>query len=101
MLTERQQKLFRFMHGLKTIAQNHNLAVIVTNQINTKPDSQRINPHGPVGGNTVSHTVTYGVSLSTNNQLIHYATIVKSPYHPSNSTTFRIGAKGLEDMYVD
>jgi DNA repair protein RadA len=97
MLPERQQKLYKFMRRLMTIAQAYNVAVVVTNQINTVPDSQRIHPDGPVGGNAVSHAVTYGVRLSTNNQIFYYAAIVKSPYHPRNSKTFRIGAKGLED----
>jgi hypothetical protein len=60
-------------------------------------DSQSIRPHGPIGGNAVSHGVTYDIRLSTYNQLIHYATIVKSPYHPLNSTAFYINTKGVAD----
>jgi DNA repair protein RadA len=97
MLPKRQQKLYRFMHRLKTIAQNYNIAVVVTNQINTAPDSQRPYPDGPIGGNAMSHSVTYGVRLWTRNQLFYDAVIVSSPYHPRNRTTFYIDTKGVVD----
>jgi RecA/RadA recombinase len=96
MLPERQQKLYRFMRRLVTIACAYNIAVVVTNQINTTPDSQEMFGN-PIGGNAMSHAVTYGIRLGTRNQIIHSATIVSSPYHPRNSKTFRIGTKGLED----
>jgi RecA/RadA recombinase len=63
MLPMRQQKLYRFMRRLVTIAHACNIAVIVTNQINTAPDSQKICPDGPIGGNAMNHAVTYSVRL--------------------------------------
>jgi DNA repair protein RadA len=97
MLPKRQQRLYRFMRRLVTTAHTYNIAVVVTNQINTAPDSQRPYPDGPIGGNAMSHAVTYGVRLWTRNQLFYDAVIVSSPYHPRNRTTFYINTKGVVD----
>jgi RecA/RadA recombinase len=90
-LPERQQKLYRFMRRLVKIAHEYNIAVVVTNQVNTT-SNRRINAR--VGGNVMGHAVTYGVRLWTNNQRTYHATIVSSPYHPTSSTTFYIGGVG-------
>jgi DNA repair protein RadA len=82
-----------------TIAQTYNIAVVVTNQINTAPDSESIHQHGRIGGNAMSHAVTYSVHLLTNNQ-INYHAIVKSPYHPWDSKIFYIRAEGLVDGQI-
>jgi DNA repair protein RadA len=98
MLRTRQQKLYRFMRRLLKIAQDYNLAVVVTNQINTAPDSQSIHSHRPIGGNAMRHAVTYGVHLSTHSGgHIHYATILDSPYHPQKDTVFYIRDRGVVD----
>jgi DNA repair protein RadA len=98
MLPERQQKLFRFMRRLVKIAHEYNIAVVVTNQINTTPTSQKIYSDGPIGGNAMSHAATYGVRLSTlPGGLIHYARILHSPYHPEKENVFYIRDKGVVD----
>jgi DNA repair protein RadA len=95
MLPERQQRLYRFMRTLVTIAHEYNIAVVVTNSINTT--GNRKIKRRPIGGNVMGHAVTQSVRLWTGNHSIFHATIVSSPYHPSNSTTFFISKKGLVD----
>jgi DNA repair protein RadA len=95
MLPARQQKLYRFMRRLGTIAQAYNIAVVVTNQMNTTQNSKIY--QRPAGGNVMGHTVTYSVRLWTNYQRTYHAKIVSSPYHPPNYTTFYIRNKGLVD----
>jgi DNA repair protein RadA len=95
-LPARQQKLYRFLRRLVAIAGAYNIAVVVTNHINTTPNSRKTSGM-PVGGNAMGHAVTYSVRLWTGNRSIYYATIVSSPYHPSNDTTFYISKKGLVD----
>ena len=52
----------------------------------------------PIGGKAMGHAVTYGVRLSTHlGGLIHYATILHSPYHHQKDAVFYIREKGLED----
>jgi len=96
MLPERQQKLYKFMRRLVTIAHTYNIVVVVTNHINTTPNSRKMSGR-PAGGNVMGHAATYSIRLWTLNQAIYHATIVNSPYHPSNSTAFYISEKGLVD----
>jgi DNA repair protein RadA len=97
-LPMRQQKIYRFMRRLVRIAQTYNIAVVVTNQVNTVRNSQTRYHDTPVGGNAMRHAVTYGVCLSTHpGGLIHYARILHSPYHPEKDTVFYIRDKGVVD----
>jgi hypothetical protein len=59
----------------------HNIAVVVTNQLNTVRNSQTKYHDTPAGGNAMSHAVTYGVCLSTHpGGPIHYTAILHSPF---------------------
>jgi DNA repair protein RadA len=91
-LPERQQKLNRFMCRLANIAHEYNLAVVVTNHINTTANSRNMR-RMPAGGNVMGHAVTYSVRLWTLNQFIYHATIVGSPCHQLNTKSFYIGNK--------
>ena len=96
--SEQHQKIYKFIRRLATIARAYNIAVVVTNHINMAPDSRKTYPDGPIGGPAMSHAVTYGVRLSTHpGGLIHYAAILRSPYHPQKDTVFYIREKGLDD----
>jgi DNA repair protein RadA len=97
MLPKRQQKIFRFMRLLLKLAHSHNIAVVVTNQINTSPNSRAIYSDIPIGGNAMNHAVTYGIRLSTINGLIRHATMLISPYHAQKDAIFYIREKGVED----
>ncbi len=97
MLPMRQQKLFRFMRLLLKLAHVHDMAVVVTNQINTTPNSRAIYSDRPIGENAMNHAVTYGIRLSTSNGFIRHAMILISPYHPQKDAIFYIRKKGVED----
>ena len=62
MLSIRQQKLYKFMRRLMSIAHAYNIAVVVTNHINTTPDSEEMFGDRPIGGNAMSHAITYSVA---------------------------------------
>ncbi len=55
MLADRQQKLNKHMRTLQKIAELNNLAVLVTNQVMSKPDVLFGDPTEPIGGNVVGH----------------------------------------------
>ncbi|MFZ0513673.1 MAG: DNA repair and recombination protein RadA [Candidatus Nitrosopolaris sp.] len=95
-LPKRQQKLFWFMRRLVAIAHTYNIAVVVTNHINTTTNSRKMRGI-PVGGNVMGHAATYSVRLWTLNQFLYHAEIVRSPYHPQNTKSLYIGNKGLLD----
>jgi DNA repair protein RadA len=64
-LPMRQKKLFKFMSNLRNLSQMYRMAVVITNQITTIPDSQIADTEKPTGGNAMAHAVTYAVRLRT------------------------------------
>ncbi len=62
-LADRQQKLNRYLHDLMKIAEQHNLAIYVTNQVMANPGMMFGDPTTPVGGNIVGHMCLTGDSL--------------------------------------
>ena len=97
MLSQRQQRLYKFMRKLISIARSHGIAVVITNQVNSR--GRYSLGDNPTGGNIMASTSTYRVHLRRfyNNRSIIVARIVKSPYHPDKETYFSLGEKGLED----
>jgi DNA repair protein RadA len=85
------------MNELQKIAQLYGIAVVITNQINSTPDSGKVRADNPIGGNVMAHAVTYGVRLQITKLLFHTADIVISPYHPWGRIEFCISEKGIED----
>jgi DNA repair protein RadA len=95
-LAERQQRLNRFMHQLLRIAEIYNVAVVVTNQVQSAPDSFFGDPTRPTGGHVVAHTSTYRIYLrkAAKNRI---ARMVDSPYHPERDTVFVLNERGIDD----
>ena len=59
MLAPRQQKLNRHMKELKQVADVQNAIVLVTNQVQAKPDAMWGDPTRAVGGHIVAHASTF------------------------------------------
>ncbi len=95
-LSERQQRLNRFMHQLLRTAEIYNIAVVVTNQVQAAPDSFFGDPTRPTGGHVVAHTSTYRIYLrkAAKNRI---ARMVDSPYHPERDAVFMLDDKGVDD----
>ncbi len=95
-LAERQQRLNRFMHLLIRTAEVYNVAVVVTNQVQSAPDSFFGDPTRPTGGHVVAHTSTYRIYLrkAAKNRI---ARMVDSPYHPERDAVFMLDDKGVDD----
>ncbi|GAH78600.1 unnamed protein product, partial [marine sediment metagenome] len=63
-LADRQQKLNKYIHkGLMELAEKHNLAVYVTNQVMANPAQMFGDPTTPIGGHIVGHASTYRIYL--------------------------------------
>jgi DNA repair protein RadA len=99
-LADRQQKLNRFMHLLTRTSEARNVAVVVTNQVQAKPDTFFGDPSRPTGGHVVGHTSTYRIYLrkAGKNRI---ARMVDSPYHPDQEAAFMLDAKGVDDIPDD
>ncbi len=96
-LAERQQRLNTIIHRLIRQAEVYNIAVVVSNQVQTQPDVFFGDPTKPTGGNVIAHACTYRIYLKKAGQE-RIATIVDSPYHPYSEARFRITEKGIEDL---
>jgi len=95
-LAERQQRLNRFMHNLLRTAETHNLAVVMTNQVQSAPDSFFGDPTRATGGHVVAHTSTYRIYLrkAGKNRI---ARMIDSPYHPERDAVFMLDERGIDD----
>lgn len=62
-LSERQQKLNKHIHVLQKLADAHNLAVIVMNQVMDNPGILFGDPTTPIGGHVLAHASTYRIYL--------------------------------------
>ena len=95
-LSERQQKLNKFMHMLIRIAETYGIVVVVTNQILSSPDAIFGDAFRPTGGHVVAHTSTYRVYLKRSGKN-RIARIVDSPYHPEREILFTLSEQGVAD----
>ena len=95
-LAERQQRLNSLIHRLLRIAEIYNIAVVVTNQVQSQPDTFFGDPTRPAGGHVIAHACTYRIYLKKAGQ-DRIATMVDSPYHPYGDTRFTITEMGVVD----
>ncbi|MEM4259156.1 MAG: DNA repair and recombination protein RadA [Candidatus Pacearchaeota archaeon] len=96
-LADRQQKLNRYLHNLMKMAEQHNLAVFVTNQVMANPAMMFGDPTTAIGGNIVGHASTYRLYLRKGKQGSRVAKLIDSPNLPENETIFYVTAKGVRD----
>lgn len=96
-LADRQQKLNRYLHNLMKMAEQHNLAVLVTNQVMANPAMMFGDPTTPVGGNIVGHMSTYRVYLRRGKQGSRVAKLIDSPNLPDNEAQFFVTLNGVRD----
>ena len=95
-LANRQQRLNKMIHRLLRLTEIFNIAVVVTNQVQSKPDTFFGDPTRPAGGNVIAHACTYRIYLRKSGKE-RKATIVDSPLHPYSDTRFKVTDKGVED----
>ena len=96
-LADRQQKLNKYLHLLTTLAEKHNLAVYVTNQVISNPAMMFGDPTTHVGGNIVGHAAKYRIYLRRGKQGSRVAKMVDAPNLPENECQFWVTEKGVGD----
>jgi DNA repair protein RadA len=96
-LADRQQKLNRYLHTLMRMAEQHNLAVFVTNQVMANPAMMFGDPTTAVGGNIVGHMSTYRIYLRRGKQGSRVAKLIDSPNLPDNECQFYVTEQGVRD----
>jgi DNA repair protein RadA len=96
-LSDRQQRLNRFMHILVRIAETYQVAVLVTNQIQASPDAYFGDAIRPTGGHVLAHTSTYRIYLKRSGKN-RIARMVDSPYHAEREILFTLSNSGISDV---
>jgi DNA repair protein RadA len=99
-LAERQQRLNLMLHKLIRLSEVYNIAVVLTNQVQTTPDNTFENPSvRAAGGNIMGHACTYRIFLRKAGR-DRIAVMVDSPHHAYSQVKFTISARGVENAEV-
>ncbi len=96
-LADRQQKLNRHLHDLMRFGEVFNAAIVVTNQVQAKPDTFYGDPTRPIGGHVLAHTATFRVYLRKSKGELRVARLIDSPHLPEAEVVFKITERGIED----
>ncbi len=96
-LADRQQKLNKYLHHLMKLAEQHNVAIYVTNQVMANPAMMFGDPTTAIGGNIVGHASTYRVYLRRGKQGTRVAKMIDAPNLPENEAAFYLTQQGVRD----
>ncbi len=97
-LPTRQSKINQYIRKLMKYALMYDLAIVVTNQIVSRPDVFFGDPTMPVGGNVLAHIVTHRIALRKVREGKRVAKVIDSPNLPPNEVMFVITDRGIEDV---
>lgn len=95
-LAPRQQKLNKHMHDILRVADLHNAAAVVTNQVQSNPDAMFGDPTKPIGGNILGHTSTFRLYIRKSKQDKRIVKLVDAPNLPDGEAVLRIKEEGLK-----
>ena len=97
-LADRQQKLNKHMHSLLKLATQYNIAVYITNQVMSKPDTFFGDPTVAIGGHVVAHTSTVRIYLRRGKKGTRVAKLVDAPALPDGEAAFMVTNEGIKDV---
>ena len=95
-LAPRQQKLNKHLHDLTRVATLYNAAVVVTNQVQSNPDSFFGDPTKPIGGNILGHKSTFRLYLRNSKGTKRIVRLVDAPNLPDGEAVMRVENDGLK-----
>jgi DNA repair protein RadA len=84
----------------RKLADQHNITIVVTNQVMSKPDTFFADPTAPVGGHIVGHTSTFRVYLRKSKGDKRVAKLVDSPSLPEGECIFEVTGNGIQDTKI-
>jgi DNA repair protein RadA len=103
-LADRQQRLNILLHKLVRLTEIYNIAIVVTNQVQSMPDNSfgnsSLDPIRLAGGNIMAHASTYRIFLrkAGRNRI---AIMLDSPSHTYSQVKFSISEIGIQDVEED
>jgi meiotic recombination protein DMC1 len=99
-LADRQQQLGKFMVKLQKLAEEFNIAVVITNQVMSDPAATMTfaaNPPKPIGGHIMAHFSTTRLALRKGRAEQRIMKIYDSPCLAEGDAIYEICAKGIQD----
>jgi DNA repair protein RadA len=96
-LADRQQRLNNMLHRLVRLTEIYNIAIVITNQVQSSPDTFFGDPTKAAGGNVLGHASTYRIYLRKSGEN-RVAKMIDSPYHPYSETRFTVNERGTDDL---
>lgn len=96
-LAPRQQLLNKHLHELLRFSDAYNAAIVVTNQVSSRPDVLFGDPTRPIGGNIVAHAATYRVYLRKSKPPRRIARLIDSPNLPEGEAVFSLTTEGIRE----
>jgi len=96
-LADRQQRLNTMLHKIIRLAEIYNIAVVITNQVQSSPDTFFGDPTKAAGGNVLGHASTYRIYLRKSGEN-RIAKMIDSPYHPYSDARFTVNERGTDDI---
>lgn len=96
-LADRQQKINKHLHDALRFADLNNAVVMITNQVQVRPDAFFGDPTRPIGGHIVGHTATFRLYLRKSKGEKRIARLVDSPNLPEAEAVFSVSSVGIRD----
>ncbi|NHJ24435.1 MAG: DNA repair and recombination protein RadA, partial [Candidatus Lokiarchaeota archaeon] len=97
-LASRQQTLNSHVHDLLRLTEMYDeLAVLITNQVSSKPDVFYGDPLTATGGNIIAHGATIRIRLRKGKGEQRVAKLVDAPHLPEGEAIFSITEDGIQD----
>jgi len=96
-LAERQQKLNKHIHDLQRFADQFDAAIVVTNQVQSKPDTFFGDPTRPIGGHIVGHSATFRLYLRKSKGGKRICRLIDSPHLPEGEAVITVLEEGIRD----
>lgn len=97
-LATRQQTINAHLHDLLRLCDIYpDLAIVLTNQVQSKPDTFYGNPLRATGGNIVAHGSTIRIYLRKGKGEQRIAKVVDAPHLPEGEAVFSILESGISD----
>jgi len=85
------------LHKIIRLAEIFNIAVVITNQVQSSPDTFFGDPTKAAGGNVLGHSSTYRIYLRKSGEN-RVAKMIDSPYHPYSDARFTVNERGSDDI---
>ena len=97
-LAARQQMLNGYLHKMGKMSDVYQLAIYVTNQIQTSPGMSYGDPNKPIGGNIVGHWATTRLYIRKMSKNTRKMILIDSPNLAPSETVFAIETENLVDV---